>query len=380
MIHRFSGHAGWVTGLAFSPDGRRALSSGEDRVIRLWDLGSRATIREFRGHTDWAISVAFSPDGRLAYSTGGARSVWRDGTDFAVRIWDVEAGRQVGKMEGHRGLVFGLAVSADGRRVLTGGDTIILWNAETRAEIRRFNRHTDKVSRVAFLPIGQRAVSSGWDGTIRLWDLETGQELHCFNAPASTNLALSPDGRTLISSHYNTRELRLWDVGSRKQLDRADYGPANPIWGSFTPDGRGVVWGGGDGVVRVYRLTEANAPSLSVSAITQPNRSSLASLPAAAPPAPPLGIPNAYFLSTVSWPAAVMLVILVLIILFFAYRRQWWGQFGSRFARDRKGVTTQERAQEPLLGCCRSPPLGRSNDSRPSLAATSACHDSEPNG
>ena len=164
MIHRFSGHAGWVTGLAFSPDGRRALSSGEDRVIRLWDLGSRATIREFRGHTDWAISVAFSPDGRLAYSTGGARSVWRDGTDFAVRIWDVEAGRQVGKMEGHRGLVFGLAVSADGRRVLTGGDTIILWNAETRAEIRRFNRHTDKVSRVAFLPIGQppfRQVGTG---------------------------------------------------------------------------------------------------------------------------------------------------------------------------------------------------------------------------
>jgi WD40 repeat protein len=64
--------------VAFSPDGRRALSAGADRTVKLWDVYEGTEIRTLEGHTDTVYSVAFSRDGRFAASVG------QDGT---VRIW-----------------------------------------------------------------------------------------------------------------------------------------------------------------------------------------------------------------------------------------------------------------------------------------------------
>ena len=158
-IRRFRGHTREMSSVAISPDGRRAISGGADTVVRLWDLESGDTIREFRGHTDWVFRVAFSPDGRQAYSASGGfhDHGWQDGSDSAIRVWDVETGKEVRKLEGHKGIVWSVAVSPDGRRVLSGGHdmTSILWDAGTGAEIRRFRGHTDGVWCVAFLPDGR---------------------------------------------------------------------------------------------------------------------------------------------------------------------------------------------------------------------------------
>ncbi len=73
------GHSGDVLALAFSPDGRRALSAGRDGVIKLWDVVNGVELKTFSGHTQEVLTIAFSPDGRQALSgaRGGELRLWR---------------------------------------------------------------------------------------------------------------------------------------------------------------------------------------------------------------------------------------------------------------------------------------------------------------
>src|SRR5439155_761449 len=88
----FKGHIPWVHSVAFSPDGRHALSGGRDTTVRLWEVATGKQVRTFEGHINLVESVAFSPDGRHALS--GSR-------DDTVRLWEVATGKQVRTFEGH---------------------------------------------------------------------------------------------------------------------------------------------------------------------------------------------------------------------------------------------------------------------------------------
>jgi len=79
-LRTLEGHTGWVSSVAFSPDGRWALSGSDDNTLKLWDLAGGACLRIFEGHRDRVLSVAFGPDGRRALSGSG------DGT---LKLWNL---------------------------------------------------------------------------------------------------------------------------------------------------------------------------------------------------------------------------------------------------------------------------------------------------
>ena len=167
------GHTNLVFSVAFSPDGKYALSGSDDKTIKLWDISTGKEIRTFKGHTSTVRSVAFSPDGK--YFLSGS---W----DKTIKLWDVSTGREIRTFIGHTEAVNSVAFSPDGRYVLSGGgDGILkLWDVSTGKEIRTFKGHMDIVTSVAFFPNGKYILSGSNDGTLRIWSVSTGKEIAQF--------------------------------------------------------------------------------------------------------------------------------------------------------------------------------------------------------
>ena len=192
--------------VAFSPDGRLGLTGSEDTTVRLWDVETGRAVRVLEGHKNRVWSVAFSPDGRLALSGS------EDGT---VRLWEVETGRAVQVLEGHSGQVISVAFSPDGRLALSGSedDTVLLWGVKTGRPMRVLEGHSGQVRSVAFSPDGRFALSGSLDRTVRLWEVETGRAVGVLGGLSGgvRCVAFSPDGRQAFSGSQNG-VLRVWNL------------------------------------------------------------------------------------------------------------------------------------------------------------------------
>ncbi|MBN1966654.1 MAG: protein kinase, partial [Anaerolineae bacterium] len=193
---RFAGHTAQITSVAYSPDGRWALSGAYDNRLILWDLDSGTILREFpMQHTEAVTSVVFHPDGRRALS--GSQ-------DSTLILWDLETGMPLARFTGHAQAVYGVAFSPDGRWALSGSQdrTLIVWDVETGGIVRTLSgEHTDAIHSVAFSPDGQWALSGAWDGRVVLWDIESGLMIQRFEGHTASvySVAFTPDGRRVLS-------------------------------------------------------------------------------------------------------------------------------------------------------------------------------------
>src|SRR5262245_32410776 len=147
----------------------------------------------FHGHVDAARAVAFSPDGKLLASGSD---------DQSIILWDLAQGKPRAVLEGHGTSVWNLVFSPDGKLLASG--------------------------------IGQPSPNrkSGWDFTIKLWDVNTGKLQRSLEGCSSNvfSMTFSPDGKYLAACHNfgsGTGNVKLWDVASGKMLGnptRGGYG------------------------------------------------------------------------------------------------------------------------------------------------------------
>ncbi len=265
---RLLGHSQNVAALRFMADGRRALTGASDGSVILWDLASGAELRRINGPTpgsSFLYGMTFTPDGTRIIA--GTRDVQRGSPESSMVLFDVATGEEQLRFGGHAGPVNDLAVSPDGRWLLSGSEdtTVTLWSVSTGTIIHRLNRHQGPVRAVAFSPDGRSAFSgsggspalSAPENLIIHWDLEIGREIRRWVGADRElfSLAVSPDGGLLAAGGINS--LVLFDAATGEEVRRlpvsnGDTGPSTINSLAFSPDGRWLLSGSSNTLVTLW--------------------------------------------------------------------------------------------------------------------------------
>jgi WD40 repeat protein len=260
-IETFRGHKGPVFVVAFSGNGT-LVSGAADRSAVVWDLDAGWTLERTIGTgdasspiSDRVNAVRFSPDGnRLA--TGGGEPT-RGGE---IKIWQVADGKLAQSFTNvHSDAVFGLDFSADGKYLASSAaDKFVkVLDLATGKVVKTFEGHTHHVLGVSWKRDGRTLASAGADNVIKVWDFVTGERKKTIEGFAKEVTSVSFVGitdQTLASSGDD--QVRM--VNENGDKIRSFEGATNFMnSASITPDGRIVIAGGDDGVLRVWNGTNA---------------------------------------------------------------------------------------------------------------------------
>ena len=227
------GHVAAARQVAFSPDGRRLVSVGEDSQIIVWDFASRKRLATLTGHAGAVTTVGYSPDGRW-FATGGA--------DHTAVVWDASTFARVATLRGHAEAVRAAAFTPDGKYLATASctpeDRTVLWGVGVWEKVRELAFGVCWGT-LPFTPDGRRVV----DHRMGVWDVETGRNLAAPSADWEGNwVSLSPDGALAVAA-TSGGNVRFFDLRRREQLAaphvHRDHGRAV----AFSPDGRYVATG-----------------------------------------------------------------------------------------------------------------------------------------
>ena len=275
------GHGGPVRALSITGDSRQAITGSFDSTAIIWSLERGVARAVLRAHAGSINAVLALPDGRFV--TGGEDgrlALWREDDLARPQSFDVV----------HAAPIAALALSPDGAWIASASwDSSVAMNSLTGAPLRRFEGHQGNVNGVAFSRDGRMLVSAGYDATLRLTPLDGGAarvvklasplnalaigpsgeiatggadgsvflltrdgvlrlQIEAAEAPVIA-LAFSPDGARLAAASPRGG-VSLFDVASGKPAFTLN-GPGLPVWSlGFTPDGRQILTGGGDRVLR----------------------------------------------------------------------------------------------------------------------------------
>ncbi len=290
MLHELGGHLGPVYAVDFAPDGKLLASGGADNTVRVWDSADGSEVQRF-DHPANVRELRFSPNGEFLAATsrdvtvrrtdswsevftanvlGAAmsRNLTRSGLDFSPDSrWVVVRGDSttIGVRDLNTGTTRAVdsVVSAAGPVVFTpSGDLVVAGDRTLR--IVEFPSGTDRgnladghagpVRAVDISPDGRTIVSASDDGTLRFWDVATGEGRRTLDGLSRRVIwvQFSPDGSRLVTCDHE-RRVRIWDVDSHEAVVEI-HGPAARA--TFHPDGILLAFGRSGGTIALWDLAD----------------------------------------------------------------------------------------------------------------------------
>lgn len=182
--------------VAYSRDGARVAAGcfNQDtaaRSVRIWDAKTGAEIK-----------VIKDVNGPVVFSKDGSRVTGSHGYTLMLKIFEVSTGNEVVSINGQSFNGFkSVAMSPDGKHLVSGNSngTITIWDANTGKEITAIKGHTKMVNSVAYSPDGKIIASVSDDGSVSIWNAATGAELWTIKGTTRlTLLSFNSDGSKLV--------------------------------------------------------------------------------------------------------------------------------------------------------------------------------------
>lgn len=241
-----------VHSLAFSPDGYTLVSGGVDCTLKIWHTGAKDLIDILEQHSGAVRCLGFSPGGETLASGG---------EDRKILLWNRSRREAFSTISWGDGVPHSLAFSANGHLLASGSyRKIKVWrledeNGSLKAKLlHTLSAHSHIVSTVVFSPDDRTLISSSRDGTIKLWNLETGELISTLKEDmgAVYAIALSSDGQT-IASGCEDKTVRLWHRSSGELLGTFTGHSSQVNAVAFSPDGLKLVSASQDKTIKIWQ-------------------------------------------------------------------------------------------------------------------------------
>lgn len=270
-LHNFTAY---IRQAIFSPDGAYVACANSDGSVGVFDAVSGAVIEYPSYHTDEVKTVAFSPDSTRLVSAGDKTAVVHEmGSEPETVIGEdgteVETGEVLPAVEflaiarPHASWIDSARFSPDGNHIVTAHQdgTARVADSRTGEELVAMRGHTSVVWTAAFGPDGNSVVTSSEDGTARIWDVGVGMELRGHTGSVY-GVSFSPDGQRVATASLD-QTASTWDAMTGEELttlfgDEAEFGLFPMNSSHFSSDGGLLITAQGSGSVAVWDLSASD--------------------------------------------------------------------------------------------------------------------------
>ena len=236
-----------VTAVAIQPNGELVATAGDDHVVRIWNINTGRLVRELKGHRDWVTAVSFCSDGSKLIT--GCR-------DHQVLVWDMANGQSLGRLGRHESAITSIKVSDEGDKVAVSAfrAPLKIYDLEDRQLLGSLKCPCTDARAAAFSHDMKIIAAGGRTGKLRVWNLSAGTKVDVqVQSRRIWSVIFTPENQLLVAGEGDTISLLDPATGKQRQEFRNTGGK---ILAMTWLDRDRFATAGADNEIQVFSLSE----------------------------------------------------------------------------------------------------------------------------